>query len=135
MKALSHAHLQPWLRSHPGVAETLLRALAQRLRRTSEINAYLEDRIERTTKRLYLLRLSHDRLEQDLLSRPTTLRDSITELRRRIAGRAGESELAGASDFLLLTLLAPGAAATAGTFTGGASAAGDFTRASLRIRR
>ena len=70
-----------------------------RLRRTSEINAYLEDRIERITKRLYLLRLSHDRLEQDLLSRPTTLRDAITELRRRIAGRAGRTELAGRDRF------------------------------------
>ena len=71
-----------------------------RLRRISEINSYLEDRVERVTNRLYLLRLSHDRLEQDLLTRPTTLRDAITELRRRISARTGESELAGAQDFL-----------------------------------
>lgn len=33
---LGHSDLRPWLRSHPDVAETLLRALAHRLRRTSE---------------------------------------------------------------------------------------------------
>ena len=55
-----------------------------RVRRQNERNAYLEDRVERITKRLYLLRLSHDRLEQDLLSRPATLRDALADLRRRI---------------------------------------------------
>ena len=67
-----------------------------RLRRLAEINRYLEDRIERVTKRLYLMRLSHDRLEQDLLSRPTTLRDALAELRQRIAAAGGEGPLGGA---------------------------------------
>ena len=71
-----------------------------RLRRNSEINLYLEDRVERILKRLYLVRLSHDRLEQDLLSRPTTLRDAISDLRRRIAGRTGEGPLPGGADLL-----------------------------------
>ena len=60
-----------------------------RLRRMSEVNFYLEDRIERLTKRLYLLRLSHERLEQDMLSRPSTLRDAVGSLRRRVAVSAG----------------------------------------------
>ena len=67
-----------------------------RLRRMSEINAYLEDRIERVTKRLYLLRLSHDRLEQDLLARPTTLRDALSALRQKVAAASGEGTLGGA---------------------------------------
>lgn len=71
-----------------------------RLRRMSELNSYLEDRVERITKRLYLLRLSHDRLEQELLSRPVTLRDALTELRRRIAGKTGEGEMPGAQAFV-----------------------------------
>lgn len=71
-----------------------------RLRRLSEINVYLEDRIERITKRLYLLRLSHDRLEQDLLARPTTLRDALAELRQRIAADTGSGPLGGAQVFL-----------------------------------
>jgi len=67
-----------------------------RLRRLAEINSYLEDRIERVTKRLYLMRLSHDRLEQDLLSRPTTLRDALAQLRQRIAAASGGGPLGGA---------------------------------------
>ena len=61
-----------------------------RLRRMSEVNFYLDDRIERITKRLYLLRLSHERLEQDMLSRPSTLRDAVGALRRRVATDPGE---------------------------------------------
>ena len=72
-----------------------------RLRRLSELNLYLEDRVERVTKRFYLLRLSHDRLEQDMLSKPTTLRDSLAELRRRIsASPAGNGTLPGAQALL-----------------------------------
>ncbi len=71
-----------------------------RLRRLSELNLYLEDRVERITKRLYLLRLSHDRLEQDLLTRPTTLRDALSDLRRRLALEHRDGPLPGAQVFL-----------------------------------
>ena len=74
-----------------------------RLRRMSEVNYYLEDRIERITKRLYLLRLSHERLEQDMLSRPSTLRDAVGALRRRVAAdtaKDGASGLPGAQELL-----------------------------------
>ncbi|WP_277188732.1 PelD GGDEF domain-containing protein [Caballeronia sp. BR00000012568055] len=53
-----------------------------RAARASSLNDYLNDRLVALTNSHYLLRLSHERLEKDLLSRPTTLRDSITELRR-----------------------------------------------------
>ncbi len=53
-----------------------------RAERASSLNDYLNDRLAALTNSHYLLRLSHERLEKDLLSRPTTLRDSITELRR-----------------------------------------------------
>jgi hypothetical protein len=66
----------------------------------AELNLYLEDRIERLTRRLYLLHLSHDRLEQDMLAKPTTLRDALTDLRQRIAGKAGGNALPGAQVFL-----------------------------------
>lgn len=74
-----------------------------RLRRMSEVNFYLEDRIERLTKRLYLLRLSHERLEQDMLSRPSTLRDAVSALRRRVAvsaGAAATKKLPGSQELL-----------------------------------
>jgi hypothetical protein len=71
-----------------------------RIRRLTEVNGYLEERIERITKRLYLLRLSHERLEQDVLSRPSTLRDAVGALRQRVSARAGEGPLPGAQDLL-----------------------------------
>ncbi len=55
---------------------------AARATRASSINDYLSDRLTALTNNHYLLRLSHERLEKDLLTRPTTLRDSIIELRR-----------------------------------------------------
>ncbi|WP_118179755.1 PelD GGDEF domain-containing protein [Paraburkholderia phosphatilytica] len=55
---------------------------ASRTVRASAINDYLNDRLVAITNTHYLMRLSHERLEKDLLSKPTTLRDSITELRR-----------------------------------------------------
>lgn len=49
---------------------------------TTALNNYLNDRLVALTDSHYLLRLSHERLEKDLLAKPTTLRDAITELRR-----------------------------------------------------
>ncbi|MFC0399069.1 PelD GGDEF domain-containing protein [Paraburkholderia rhizosphaerae] len=53
-----------------------------RAQRADSLNGYLNDRLVAMTNSHYLMRLSHERLEKDLLSKPTTLRDSITELRR-----------------------------------------------------
>ncbi|WP_175233333.1 PelD GGDEF domain-containing protein, partial [Paraburkholderia humisilvae] len=53
-----------------------------RAQRADALNGYLNDRLAALTNSHYLMRLSHERLEKDLLSKPTTLRDSITELRR-----------------------------------------------------
>jgi len=71
-----------------------------RLRRLTEVNSYLEDRTERIIKRLYLLRLSHERLEQDMLSRPSTLRDAVGALRKRVASQAGQGPLPGAQNLI-----------------------------------
>ncbi|MGS1035153.1 PelD GGDEF domain-containing protein [Burkholderia glumae] len=57
-----------------------------RARRASTLNDYLNERLVAITNSHYLMRLSHERLEKDLLSKPTTLRDSITELRRLSVG-------------------------------------------------
>nr|WP_199066575.1 PelD GGDEF domain-containing protein [Chromobacterium sp. ASV5] len=45
------------------------------------INAYLRDRLVSITNNHYLLRISHAKLENDFLSRPTTFRDAIEHLR------------------------------------------------------
>ncbi len=52
-----------------------------RVQRLAEANNYLEDRIERVTQRLFVAQRSHDQLEQELLVRPATLRQSLLELR------------------------------------------------------
>jgi hypothetical protein len=75
-----------------------------RLRRMFELNRYLDDRVERVTRRLYLLRLSHDRLEQELLSRPTTMRDAIVQLRERLVDAREPGPLPGAQ--MVLSFLA-----------------------------
>ena len=73
-----------------------------RLRRLSELNGYLDDRIERVTRRLYLVQLSHERLEQDLLLRPTTLQDALHDLRQQMLNQDPKEDcvLIGAQAFL-----------------------------------
>lgn len=75
---------------------------AARATRASSINDYLNDRLTALTNNHYLLRLSHERLEKDLLTRPTTLRDSITELRQLSLARtpAERAPLPGAARLL-----------------------------------
>jgi hypothetical protein len=51
-----------------------------RVRRAETLSNYLDERLERLTEQYYLLRLSHDRLEQELLTRPLTLRDALGRL-------------------------------------------------------
>lgn len=55
-----------------------------RLKRVREINGYLDQRLEALTRRHHVLKLSHDRLEHDLLARPLTLRNSLSDLRRHV---------------------------------------------------
>ena len=52
-----------------------------RLAQAKAISRYLDERLAALTKSHYLLRISHERLENDLLSRPTTLRDTLSQLR------------------------------------------------------
>ena len=78
-----------------------------RLARARAVNRYLDERLAALTKNHYLLRISHARLENDLLARPTTLRDTLSQLRAvalQDAMRGGEdaqgSLLAGAQPML-----------------------------------
>ena len=71
--------------------------------RARALNEYLNDRLVSLTNSHYLLHLSHERLEKDLLTRPATLRDSITRLRQTTAPAAAEAARGGlpnANDFL-----------------------------------
>ncbi|OIQ99445.1 hypothetical protein GALL_185420 [mine drainage metagenome] len=63
-----------------------------RLRRAEETNHYLDERLGRMTLRHLLLRLSHDRMEQEILTKPVTLRDALSGLRHLTVGE-GDSSL------------------------------------------
>lgn len=55
-----------------------------RVLRMDETNLYVTERLSRLTKRHLLLNLSHDRLEQEMLARPGSLRDALISLRDQV---------------------------------------------------
>lgn len=79
-----------------------------RLARARALNRYLDERLAALTKNHYLLRISHARLENDLLARPTTLRDTLSQLRQLAHNEAAQSShrLAGAQAMLSVVVQA-----------------------------
>lgn len=73
-----------------------------RTRRAETVQVYLDQRLEYLTHQYYLLRLSHDRLEQDLISRPMAMRDALKTLRNISASDHDQQQ----SSQTLLRLLA-----------------------------
>lgn len=74
-----------------------------RLTRIDETNVYLTERLSRLTKRHLLLNLSHDRLEQEMLTRPTSLRDALANLRALVTREAPDAQgMPGAQELLHL---------------------------------
>ena len=71
--------------------------------RMEETCLYVTERLSRLTKRHLLLNLSHDRLEQEMLARPGSLRDALARL-RSIAIERSHDQLAmpGAAGLLQL---------------------------------
>jgi hypothetical protein len=59
-----------------------------RLRRLNDANDYLDDRLSSLITNHYLLRVSHEHMEREMLGRPVTLRDAVAQLRE--AARANE---------------------------------------------
>lgn len=59
-----------------------------RTRRAETLQRYLDQRLDYLVRQHYLLRLSHDRMEQELIGRPMSMRDALTTLRD--AGRGGQ---------------------------------------------
>ena len=73
-----------------------------RTRRAETLQLYLDQRLEHLVRQHYLLRLSHDRLEQELIGRPMSMRDALSTLQRV----GGTDESAGDGPTTLLRLLA-----------------------------
>jgi hypothetical protein len=71
--------------------------------RMEETNLYVTERLSRLTKRHLLLNLSHDRLEQEMLARPGSLRDALGRLRTiAIEGSREQSPMPGTAGLLHL---------------------------------
>lgn len=73
-----------------------------RVRRAEAMQIYLDQRLEFLTHQHYLLRLSHDRLEQDLISRPVSMRDALSAMRALVGRVHGTEALPGGSTLLRL---------------------------------
>jgi hypothetical protein len=73
-----------------------------RVRRAEAMQIYLDQRLDALTHQHYLLRLSHDRLEQDLISRPVSMRDALGTLRALVGRTFGADPLPGAAALLRL---------------------------------
>ena len=68
-----------------------------------ETYLYVSERLSRLTKRHLLLNLSHDRLEQEMLARPGSLRDALARLRAlTLAGNHQDDPMPGAVGLLQL---------------------------------
>ena len=70
--------------------------------RLEETNVYLAERLSRITKRHLLLNLSHDRLEHEMLARPSSLRDALVHLRGIATSGNTDSPMPGADALLHL---------------------------------
>ena len=63
-----------------------------RTRRAEAVQYYLDQRLEHLIRQYYLLRLSHDRLEQELIGRPMSMRDALKTL-RGLSGSDDEAQI------------------------------------------
>ena len=73
-----------------------------RVRRAEAMQLYLDQRLEHLTHQHYLLRLSHDRMEQDLIARPVAMRDALSALRTLTAGAPPDEVLPSGQELLRL---------------------------------
>jgi len=74
-----------------------------RIRRSDQVSRHATERFEQLSRAYFTVRLSHDRLEQNLISRPVTLRDAMMDLRSLLAEHQGKLDtVTGAALFSIL---------------------------------
>jgi len=61
-----------------------------RMRRANLLSAHAGERFEQISRAYFMVRLSHDRLEQNLISKPVTLREAISEIRTLLGENGGK---------------------------------------------
>ena len=94
-----------------------------RISRMDETNLYLTERLSRLTRRHLLLNLSHDRMEQEMLARPGSLRDALVNVRTLVLQKPQPGEQVPGSRALLDLLAQYVSIESAAIY--GADAAGD----------
>ncbi len=73
-----------------------------RLRRADQLSRHASERFEQLSRAYFMVRHSHDRLEQNLVSRPVTLRQAMMELRRLLISREEELSRLFVSELLVI---------------------------------
>lgn len=63
---------------------------SKRLRHADQLSNHASERLEQLSRAYFMVRLSHDRLEQNLISRPVTLRDAMVDLRNLLVKHGGK---------------------------------------------
>ncbi len=72
----------------------------EKMLRMESTNEYVQQRLASMTRLFYLTRISHDSLEQNLITRPVTLRSALEELRNLLAESKGVLDKKVAERFL-----------------------------------
>lgn len=62
----------------------------KRLRRADRLSEHAVERAQQISRAYFMVRLSHDRLEQNLISKPVSLRQAMVDLRSLLVRRGGE---------------------------------------------
>ncbi len=75
---------------------------SNRVRQATQHKDHAEQRLDQLTKMYYIAKISHDRLEQNLIAKPTTLRSALLELRTILTKHQGELTPSIANRFLQL---------------------------------
>lgn len=75
-----------------------------RLAQAQAVNAYIDERLHALTHNHYLLSVSHERLEQELIARPFTLREMFVALRERVLREQARAEPLPAAAWLMQLL-------------------------------
>lgn len=75
-----------------------------RLNQAQAVNAYIDERLHALTHNHFLLSVSHERLEQELIARPFTLREMFAAMRERVLREDAREEALPAAAWLLQLL-------------------------------
>ncbi|MGD9153410.1 MAG: PelD GGDEF domain-containing protein [Gammaproteobacteria bacterium] len=72
------------------------------MQRFTQLNGYIQKRLDGLNRAFYLLRISHDQLEQSLIGQPSTLRSILTEIKDLLVKAEGKCTKEIAKQFLYI---------------------------------